>query len=436
MTGVQTCALPISAGVGDLPCMAPVNNRDGSPMPLPPRSAIARTHVRFVGDTVALVVAESLAQARDAAEAIEVDYEALPAVTEGPDALKPGAPQIWDNAKGNLAFDWAMGDEAKTKDGFAKAHKVVTVDLVNNRVVPTSMEPRNAIGEFTTGEGKYTLHVSCQSPLGLRKVLSEYVFKVAESKIRVIGPDVGGGFGMKIFMYPEYVGVLFAAHAIGRPVKWAGDRSEAFLADIHGRDHLTHAELALDKDGKFLAAHFQTRANLGAYLSGAAPYIPTYAGSGMLAGVYTTPAVFVEVTGVYTNTAPVDAYRGAGRPEANYVGERLIDAAARELGISPAELRRRNFIPPAAMPYTTALGLVYDSGEFQRNLDDAVKAADWAGFAARQAESAKRGKLRGIGLASYIEACGGGPEETAQIRFDAVGGVTVMVGNQIGRAHV
>jgi carbon-monoxide dehydrogenase large subunit len=425
-----------AAGVGDLPCMAPVQNRDGSAMPLPPRSAIAQTHVRFVGDTVALVVAETLAQARDAAETIEVDYEPLPAVTEGPDALKPGAPQIWDNAKGNLAFDWSMGDEAKTRDGFAKAHKVITIDLVNNRVVPTSMEPRNAIGEFAAGDGKYTLHVSCQSPLGLRKVLSEYVFRVAESKVRVIGPDVGGGFGMKIFLYPEYVGVMFAARQVGRPVKWSGERGDAFLTDTHGRDHQTKAELALDKDGKFLAFRVLTVANLGAYASHYGPFIPTGAGTAMLAGVYTFPAVFAHVKGAYTNTAPLDAYRGAGRPEANYVVERVVDAAARATGLSPDTIRKRNFIPASAMPYKTALDTVYDSGNFEKNMVDAMKAADWAGFASRKAETRKRGRLRGIGMATYIEACGGGPDETAQIRVASDGSVTVLIGNQSnGQGH-
>ncbi len=434
--GVFTGADLKAAGIGDLPCMAPVQNRDGSPMPIPPRSAIASSHVRFAGDTVAVVVAETLAQARDAAELIEVGYEPLPAVTEGADALKKGAPQIWDIAKGNLAFDWSQGDEAKTKDGFAKAHKVVKVDLINNRVVPNSMEPRNAIGDFDPTDGKFTLHVSCQSPQTLRKVLSEYIFKVPDSKVRVIGPDVGGGFGMKIFLYPEYVSVLFASKMIGRPVKWASERGEAFLTDAHGRDHSTHAELALDKDGKFLAFRVETIANLGAYASHYGPFIPTGAGTAMLAGVYTFPAVFAHVKGAYTNTAPLDAYRGAGRPEANYVVERVVDAAARAMGLTPDEIRKRNLIPASAMPYKTALDSVYDSGNFEKNMRDAMKAADWTGFAARKAEAKKRGRLRGIGMATYIEACGGGPDETAQVRIAADGSVTVLIGNQSnGQGH-
>jgi carbon-monoxide dehydrogenase large subunit len=425
-----------AAQLGDLPCMAPAVNRDGSPMKIPPRPAIARTHVHFAGDTVAMVVAETAAAARDAVERIEVDYETLPAVTDAEQALKPGAPQVWEPVPGNLAFDWSLGDEAKTAAAFSKAARVVTVELVNNRVVPSSMEPRNALGEYEPMTGKFTLYVSCQSTHGLRKVLADYIFKVPESKVRVVSPDVGGGFGMKIFLYPEYVNVLFAARALGRPVKWSGDRSEAFLTDTHGRDHHTRAELALDKDGKFLAFRVATDANLGAYASHYGPFIPTGAGSAMLNGVYAFPAVFVSVKGAYTNTAPLDAYRGAGRPEANYVVERVVDAAARETGLSADDIRRRNFIPPSAMPYTTALGSVYDTGDFAKNMDDAMKAAEWSGFPGRKAAAKRQGKLRGIGMATYIEACGGGNDETAQIRVAADGSVTLLIGNQSnGQGH-
>ena len=422
--------------VGDLPCMAPAVNRDGSAMKIPPRPAIARGHVHFVGDTVAMAVGETLAAARDAVERIDVEYEPLPAVTDAAAALKPGAPQIWDMVPGNLAFDWALGDEAKTAAGFAAAAKVVTLDLVNNRVVPSSMEPRNALGDYDAMAGKFTLYVSCQSTHGLRKVLADYVFKVPESKVRVVSPDVGGGFGMKIFMYPEYANVLFAARALGRPVKWSGDRSEAFLTDTHGRDHHTHAEVALDKAGKFLAFRVTTEANLGAYASHYGPFIPTAAGSAMLNGVYAFPAVFVSVKGAYTNTAPIDAYRGAGRPEANYVVERVVDATAKATGLSPDEVRRRNFIPPSSMPYKTALGSTYDTGDFAKNMSDAMKAADWAGAAARKTDAKRRGKLRGIGMATYIEACGGGTDETAQVRVASDGSVTVLIGNQSnGQGH-
>ena len=434
--GVFTGADLKAAGLGDLPCLAPVANRDGSPMAIPPRPAIAVSDVRFVGDPVALVVAVTPAIARDAAERIEVDYEPLPAVVDAAAALQPGAPRIWNFARGNVAFDWSMGDEAKTEAGFAGAARVVSLDLVNNRVVPSSIEPRNALGDYNAASDKLTLYVSCQSTHGLRKVLAHYVFDVPDSKIRVVSPDVGGGFGMKIFMYPEYVGVLFAARALRRPVKWSGERSEAFLTDTHGRDHHTRAELALDRDGRFLAFRVTTQANLGAYASHYGPFIPTAAGSAMLAGVYTLPAVFVRVTGVYTNTAPLDAYRGAGRPEANYVVERMVDHAARETGVPPDEIRRRNFIPPSAMPYTTALGAIYDTGNFQKNLEDALTAADWAGAGARKAEAKRRGRLRGIGLATYIEACGGGNDETAQVRIAQDGSVSVLIGNQSnGQGH-
>jgi carbon-monoxide dehydrogenase large subunit len=422
-------------GLGNLPCMVPLQNRDGSKMPMPPRPAIQDERVRFVGDTVAMVVAESLLEARDAAEMIEVDYEALPATADMNAAIAKGAPQIWDAAKGNVVFDWTMGDEAAVKAAFAKAAKVIKLDLVNNRVVPNSMETRNAIGDVAP-DGRLVLYASSQGGSGLRKALASYVFKIPESQIRVVAPDVGGGFGMKIFLYPEYVGVMAAARKLRRPVKWTGDRADAFLTDTHGRDHITHAELAVDKDGKFLGFHVATVANLGAYLSHYGPFIPTMAGSAMLAGVYTLPALFVEVKGVYTNTAPVDAYRGAGRPEANYVVERMVDKAARELKIAPDELRRRNFIPPSAMPYQTAAGITYDSGDFARNMDDCIKTSEWAAAAKRKDDAKKTGKLRGLGMATYIEACGGGPDETAQVRFDNAGGVTVLIGNQSnGQGH-
>ena len=434
--GVFTGADLRAAGIGDLPCIAPIPNRDRSAMTIPPRPALAVDRVRFVGEPVAVVVAETLAQARDAGELIEATYAPLPASVDTAATLEPGAPQIWDFAKSNRALDWALGDEAKTKAAFAGAHRVVEVDLVNNRLAPTSMEPRQALGEYTAATDRLTLNVACQGVNIMRSVLAGPVFHVPDSKIRVVSGDVGGGFGMKIFLYPEYVGVLFAARAVGRPVKWTGDRSEAFLSDTHGRDHRTRVRLALDKDGQFLGLHVATTANLGAYLSQFAPYIPTLAGSRMLASVYRFPAVFVEVTAVYTNTAPVDAYRGAGRPEANYTVERVVDAASRATGIPPDELRRRNFIPAEAMPYKTALDSTYDSGKFVKNMGDALKAADWAGFATRREEARKRGKRRGIGLAYYIEACGGGADETAQIRVASDGAVTLLIGSQSnGQGH-
>ncbi|MBL8835037.1 MAG: xanthine dehydrogenase family protein molybdopterin-binding subunit [Alphaproteobacteria bacterium] len=434
--GVFTGADVKAAGLGDMPCDGVVPNRDGSKMQVPPRPIVAVDTVRFVGDTVAIVVGETLAAARDAAETIEVDYDPLPAVVDTKGALAGDAPQVWPFAKKNLAVDWGLGDEAATDAAFKKAARIISVDLINNRVVPNSMEPRGALGDFAAGENKFTLYTSSQGGHTIRKTIAKDIFHVPESSLRVVTGDVGGGFGMKIFPYPEYAGVLFAARALKRPVKWTPDRSDAFLTDTHGRDNVTRGELAIDKDGKFLALRVEIVANLGAYLSHYGPFIPTFAGAKMHNGVYGLSAIYIHVLGVYTHTAPVDAYRGAGRPEANYLVERLVDVAARETGLGPVEIRRRNFIPPSAMPYTTAAGAVYDSGEFARNLDDALKAIDWQGFPQRRAESERAGKLRGIGLATYIEACGGAPDETAEIHFMPAGEVHVLVGNQSnGQGH-
>jgi carbon-monoxide dehydrogenase large subunit len=436
VVGIVTGADLQKAGIGPIPCMVPLKNRDGTNMPIPERPAIATERVRFVGDIVALVVAESHAQAKDAAELIEVEYEELPAVTGTMAALEPAAPQVWDFARNNIVFDWTLGDEAAMRTAFAKAARVASVDLVNNRVVPTPVEPRVAAASWSAGDDRFTLYAASQGGHTLRKVLCNYVFKIPEHRMRVVTGDVGGGFGMKIFVYPEYAAILYAARAFGRPVRWASERSEAFLSDTHGRDHVTTAKLALDKDGRFLGVHVSTVANLGAYLSHYGPFIPTLAGSNMLTGVYAIPAAFVEVKGVYTNTAPVDAYRGAGRPEAAYVIERLVDTAARETGLSPYEIRRRNFIPSDKMPFKTPLGATFDCGDFARNLNDALTAADVAGFPARREASRKAGKLRGLGMSYYIEICGGGSDETAQIRFEPGGGVTVLIGSQTnGQGH-
>lgn len=425
-----------AAGIGHLPSLYPLRQKDGSPLVTPPRPALALGRVRHVGDPVAFVVAETHEQARDAAELIEVDYEELPAVVDLARAVEPGAHLVWDEAPGNLCFDWEKGDAEGVARGFAAAARVVSVDLVNNRIVPSPMEGRACVGDVEPGAGRLVLHVTSQGVHSLRRQLAKQVFRVEEADIRVVTGDVGGGFGMKIFLYPEYVLALFAARRIGRAVKWTSDRSEAFLSDDHGRDHLTHAELALDADGRFLALRVRTIANLGAYLSNYAAFIPTDAGTGMLAGVYTTPAIHASVRGAFTTTQPVDAYRGAGRPEAAYVIERLIDAAARETGLGPAEIRRRNFIPAEAMPYTTSMGLTYDSGEFRRNMEDALVVSDWAGFEERRAESRARGRLRGIGLATYIEACAGGGPEQATIRVRGDGRVTVLIGTQTnGQGH-
>jgi aerobic carbon-monoxide dehydrogenase large subunit len=423
-------------GIGHLPCLIPLVQKDGKPLVTPERPALATGRVRHVGDAVALVVADTPDQARDAIEMILVDYADRPATADLRRAVEPGAPQIWDEAPGNRCFLWESGDAPGVDAGFAKAAHVVALDLVNNRVVPTSMEGRACNADFDAATGRMTLYVSSQGVHALQKQLAQRIFKVPQKDVRVVTTDVGGGFGMKIFLYPEYVLALYAARKLGRPVKWTSERTEAFLSDDHGRDNLTHAELALDEEGRFLALRVRTLANMGAYLSNYAPFIPTDAGTGMLPGVYTVPAVHVEVEGVFTNTQPVDAYRGAGRPEAAYVVERMADAAARSLNLSPAEIRRRNFIPPDAMPYTTAMGITYDSGDFRQNMEDALVLADWDGIEARREEAGARGRLRGIGLSTYIEACAGGGPEQATVQVTGAGKVTLLIGTQSnGQGH-
>ncbi len=422
--------------IGPIPCMSPVTNRDGSPAFLPPRPAIVADRVRHVGDTVAMVVAETLAAARDAAELIAVDYEALPAVVETARALDPGQPAVWDEVPDNLAFDWMVGDGAAVERALANARHRISLELVNSRVVVNSMEPRGAIGLYDPGEDSLTLWSSTQGSHFLRSLLAENIFKVPENRIRVVTRDVGGGFGMKLFLYPEHVLVLWAAKKLGRPIKWTPDRSDAFMTDTQGRDNVTRLELGLDDGLRFVGLAVTNIANMGAYLSNFAPEIPTASGAVMYSGVYAIPAIAVAVKGVYTHTVPVDAYRGAGRPEAAYALERLIDFAARRLNVAPQELRRRNFIRPEAMPYPTPLGLVYDSGDFARNLEDALVAADAAGFAARRAASARRGRYRGIGHAVYIEQSGFPPDEFAELRFEPSGTLTIMMGTQSsGQGH-
>ncbi|MGH7000303.1 MAG: xanthine dehydrogenase family protein molybdopterin-binding subunit [Stellaceae bacterium] len=436
VVAIYTGADLIKAGLGTLPCGWGVKNKDGSPMAEPPHPVLASGKVRHVGDPVAVVIADSKTAAEEAAELIEVTYNELPAVTAVDAAVKPGAPQLYTEAKNNVCYDWHIGDKAATDAAFAKAAHVTRLDLVNNRLVANSMEPRGALGAYDAAEDLFTLYTSTQGSHAIRRLLTANVFKLAENRVRVVTPDVGGGFGMKLFLYPEHGLVLYAARKLGRPVKWIGERGESFLSDAQGRDNVTRARLALDADLNFLAIDVETTANLGAYLSNFGTFIPTMAGTAMLAGVYRTSAAVVRVKGVYTNTVAVDAYRGAGRPEANYALERLVDHAARKLGVAPAELRRRNFIPPEAMPFRTVLGMTYDSGEFARNLADALKQADAAGFAARKAQSVARGKLRGLGLSTYIEQCGGGFDEMAEIRFDSSGAVTVIVGSQSsGQGH-
>jgi carbon-monoxide dehydrogenase large subunit len=423
-------------GLGPIPCLGGLTNRDGSTPPTPARPAMVHDRVRHVGDTVAMVVAESLAAARDAAELIEVGYDPEPGVVETAHALDPGQPQVWDEVPGNLAFDWGVGDQAAVERAMAGARHRVGLELVNNRIVVNSMEPRGAIGEYDMGEDAYTLWSSTQGSHLLRYQLAESIFKIPENRVRVVTQDVGGGFGMKAFLYPEHILVLWAAKKLGRPVKWTPERSDAFMTDTHGRDNLTRLELALDDELRFLGLKVTTIANMGAYLSNFAPEIPTNSGGVMFSGVYAIPAIHVAVKGVFTHTVPIDAYRGAGRPEAAYAIERLIDLAARRLGVAPQELRRRNFIKPGAMPYATPLGLTYDSGDFARNMEDALAAADATGFPGRRDEARRRGRWRGLGHAVYIEQSGMPPDEFAELRFDPSGTLTILMGTQSsGQGH-
>jgi aerobic carbon-monoxide dehydrogenase large subunit len=428
---VLTGADVTAEGLGELPCLIPLQNRDGSTRRDTPRPVLAVDKVRHVGQPVALVVAETLAQARDAAEAIVVDYEELPAVVDARAAAEPGAPQLFDGVANNVVFDWDndMCDAAATEAAFARAARVVTLEIVNNRLVANAMEPRNAIGDYDEATDRPVLHTATQGSHFVRDPLAESVLKLPKEKVRLVTPpNVGGAFGMKAFLYPEQALVVWAASKLKRPVRWQGDRSEGFVSDNQGRDHLTRAELALDDSGRFLGLRVSTIANLGAYLTQMGPFIPTRS-TDLLSGLYTTPAIAINVKGVCTNTVPVCAYRGAGRPEASYVIERLVDAAARETGMTPDAIRRINLIPPSALPYVSATKLAIDSGEFERVMDLAMEKSDWAGFAARRAITEQRGKLRGIGMATYTERCGGGFAETASIEFKD-GRVELVMGNQ------
>ena len=432
---------------GGVPCGWQIHSKDGSPMVEPLHLPLCKEVVRHVGDQVALVIAESHAQARDAAELIEVTYKELPAIISTAKADQPGAPQVWPDAKQNTCFDWHIGDKDATDAAFGKAHHVTKIDLVNQRLIPNAMEPRVAVGDFDRATGEYTLFTTSQNPHVIRLLMGAFVLQIPEHKLRVVAPDVGGGFGSKIFHYSEEALVTWAAGKIERPVKWTSDRSEAFISDAQGRDHVSHAELAMDKDGKFLALRVNTIANMGAYLSTFAPCVPTYLHATLLAGVYTTPAIYAEVKAVFTHTVPVDAYRGAGRPEASYLLERLMETAARQLKVDPAELRRRNFI--TQFPHQTPVIMNYDTGDFGASLDAALKAIDYAGFPARKEKAKQEGKLRGIGLSCYIEACGIAPSkavgslgagvglwESAEVRVNPVGTIEVLTGSHShGQGH-
>jgi len=433
--------------IGNLICGWMITSKDGSPMKMAPHPAIVERKANFVGDAVAVVVAETLAQAMDAAERIKVDYEVLPAVADPAKAQAGDSPQIHDIAPRNTIYEWHLGDAQATDAAFKAAKHVTRLNLTNNRLVPNAIEPRAAIAEYDAGSESLTLWNTTQNPHVARLVISAFVGMAPEHRLRVIAPDVGGGFGSKIFIYPEEVVCLWAARRIGRPVKWVSGRSEAFMADAHGRDHVTQAEMAFDGDGKISGLRVKTIANLGAYMSTFSSSVPTYLYGTLLSGQYAIPAIYCAVDAVYTNTVPVDAYRGAGRPEATFVVERLIEVGAREMGVPPADLRSKNFI--SRFPHQTPVIMNYDAGDYQASLQKALEIADYAGLERRKRDAARRGKLRGLGFSTYIEACGIAPSqavgslgcgvglwESAEVRVNPTGTVEVLTGcHSHGQGH-
>ncbi|WP_027167221.1 xanthine dehydrogenase family protein molybdopterin-binding subunit [Mesorhizobium sp. WSM3224] len=434
-------------GIGNLICGWMIHSKDGTPMKMGAWSPLAVDKVRYVGDAVVIVVADTKGQARDAAEAVEITYKELKAVVDATKAIQPGAPQIHAEAENNLIFDWELGDGKATDAAIKSAAHVTRMKIVNNRLVPNAMEPRAALGHYDKAEDHYTCWTTSQNPHVARLVMSAFYNVAPENKLRVIAPDVGGGFGSKIYIYPEEIVCLWASKKTGVPVKWVADRTESFLSDAHGRDHVSTVEMAFDKDNRITGLKVDTIANLGAYMSLFSSCVPTYLYATLLSGQYNIPAIHANVRTVYTNTAPVDAYRGAGRPEATYVLERMMETAARELGMSPAELRRRNFI--TSFPHQTPVIMNYDAGDYNASLDAAMKAADYAGFTKRRSDAAKQGKLRGIGMSCYIEACGLAPSsavgslgagvglwESAEVRVNAVGTIEVLTGSHShGQGH-
>ncbi len=439
--------------INGLPCGWQVDFRNGDTMKEPKHPLLVADKVRHVGDNVAMVIAETRELAKDAAEKVNIDYEVLEAVVDPKKATQDGAPLVHDEAPRNLAFDWEIGDKAKTEEAFQKADVVVSLDIRNQRLVPNAIEPRSAIGVYDAANDKYTLYTSSQNPHLIRLLMCAFVLGLPEHKVRVISPDVGGGFGSKIFHYAEEALVTIAAKRVGRPVKWTAERSESFITDCHGRDHVTHAELAVSKEGKVLGLRISTYANLGAYLSTFSTAVPTYLYGTLWQGVYDTPAIYGEVYGVFTHTTPVDAYRGAGRPESTYLLERLMDTAARKLGMDPAEFRRKNFIPPfdgVNQPgYQTQVALVYDSGNYEATLNKALEIIDYEGLRKQQEEARKKGRYIGIGFSTYIEACGIAPSavvgalgaraglyESSIVRVQPTGKVTVYTGSHAhGQGH-
>lgn len=443
LTGVDMAA----DGLGDNPCGWLIKQKDGSDMVAAPHPPLAVTVANYVGEPYGLVIADTLQAARLGAEAVMTDFTELNAVVDP--TLATSLEEIHDGVPGNLAYDWELGDKGATDAALASAAHVCRIDLTNNRLIPNAIEPRAAVGVYDAVTGEHTLYTTSQNPHLERLILSAFVQVAPEHKLRIIAPDVGGGFGSKIAVYAEETAVIWAARRIRRAIKWTAERGESFLADSHGRDHNTHAELGLDENGKFVALKVQTIANLGAYLSTFGSSVPTYLYGTLLAGQYTTPNIYVEVQGVYTNTAPVDAYRGAGRPEATYVVERIVETAARELGRDSTDLRRINMIQPDQFPYETPVALVYDTGNYEVSLDKALAQIDYAGFPERRATAAANGKRRGIGLACYIEACGLAPSqlaiqlgarvglyESGEIRVNPTGNVTVFTGSHShGQGH-
>jgi aerobic carbon-monoxide dehydrogenase large subunit len=449
VVGILTGDDVAADGLGGLPCGWLIKNKDGSNMVEPPHPGLAHGKVRHVGDPVVMVIANTKAQARAAAGLVDVSYDVLPATGLLADAAKPGAPQVWDEAPNNTCYDWHIGDPANTDAAFKKAAHVVELDLTNNRLAPNAIEPRCAIGHYELATDHYTLYTTSQNPHVIRLLMSAFTLHVPEHKLRIVAPDVGGGFGSKIFHYAEELMVTWASKKVDRPVKWTSDRSEAFISDAHGRDHISHAKLALDASGKFLGLRVKTLANLGAYLSTFGSSVPTYLYATLLSGPYDFPAIYAEVRAIFTNTVPVDAYRGAGRPEAAYLLERLVDKAARQLGMDRVELRRKNFIRTDQFPYQTQVALQYDIGDYHATLDAALKANDYANYQKRKAASAAKGKLRGFGISTYIEACGIAPSavagalgaraglyEAATVRVNPTGSVTVFTGTHShGQGH-
>jgi carbon-monoxide dehydrogenase large subunit len=426
LTGAET------SGLGGLPCFGEIPE---TRVAAPPYPVLARRTVRHVGDAVAFVVATSIDHAKDAAEAIAIEWEPLPHIIGAAAALAPGAPRVWPDRQGNLAFETSLGDPAATGRAFAGAARTVALSLVNQRLVANYLDTRGVVAEFDQAADRLTLTLGSQGSHAVRDILCNDVLRIAPGRMRVLTPDVGGGFGTKLFCYREYALAAFAARLLARPVRWIADRSEHFLSDAQGRDNITTARLGLDADGRFLALDVDLIADMGAYLSCYAPFIP-YIGAGMSPGVYDIPACHVRLRGAFTNTVPVDAYRGAGRPEASYVIERLVDVAAREIGVAPDALRRKNFIAPDAMPYTTATGKAYDSGDFADHLARAQTLGGWRDFEPRLEAARKEGRLRGIGVATYVEACGSNGPETAVMRLDRDGGITVLIGTQsTGQGH-